>query len=532
MASRRRILVVEDLKNWQDILKRTLARDGFEVDIASSFEEGIEKLKTTFYPLAIIDIRLVDYDESNVAGMTILDQLQQLGLGEAMEKVMISAYGTKEQMREAFKHHDVADFILKDQFDRDEFREIVREIFDKRVQANFNLDIILEDGLTLEELLTGVRLEESRLKPTDEVFPRATEELNDLFQRLFYRADSVVLRRISAGHGGSGIVKAEPFYIEGHGEPVIVKFGDYREIDLEYQNYRAYVLGFIGANRATNILNLRRTALLGGIVYSLLGTPLQQIQDFSTFYEGHSVAEIANVLDDLFKVTCANWYADRSSIRHCRLTEEYEQLLELNHVKLERALEDNFPYYLNQNTISFRDLPGKHFVNPVYATKGRTLSSSTYRCTTHGDLNGTNIMVDPHKHTWLIDFRRTGKGHILRDCIELETVVKFMLLRADEFEARYGLEEALISIDRFSELDRIEYEAPDGELDKAFAVVRKVRQIARDLVQPNDDFSEYYMGLLYYSLNTQRFYSLSKVNRLHALLAAGMICYKLGLQPV
>ncbi len=530
MASQKKILVVEDLPSWQDLLTRTLARAGYEPHVAHSFSEAVVELKSAYYPLAIFDIRLVDREEDNVEGMTILDRLETLGLGDAMEKVMISAYGTREMMREAFKDHDVADFILKDRFDPDDFLSTIHKIFEKRVQANFDLGIVLEGGLTLEDLVAGLKLGDARLKRTDEVFKRACDELVSLLQRLFYRARSVVLRPVSPGRSGSGIVKAEPFHPEGRAESVIVKFGDYQEIDAEYKNYKEHVLGFIGGNRATNVLDLRRTALLGGIVYSFLGAPTQEMMDLAHFYERNDAPEVDDVLDNLFKVTCSNWYANKGNIVHFNITEEYESMLKLDEQNLQRALQDNFKSYLDQSMISFAALPDKHFINPVQAIKGRSLSCATYRCRTHGDLNGSNIMIDPHRQTWLIDFRRTGWGHILRDCIELETAVKLVLLKSQDLVRRHALEAALVSVSRFSELPQIDYQPPDEDFAKAFDVIRKLRQIAKDLMQPSDDFAEYHMGLLYLTLNNLRFYNLPKVSRLHALLSAGLICEKLGLQ--
>ncbi len=38
---------------------------------------------------------------------------------------------------------------------------------------------------------------------------------------------------------------------------------------------------------------------------------------------------------------------------------------------------------------------------------------------THGDLHGDNMFVE-EDHCWAIDFERTGRGHILRDFVELE----------------------------------------------------------------------------------------------------------------
>jgi len=532
MSERGRILIIEDQLNWQEVLHGILTDAGFAVEVVASSPAAIEKLQQSLYHLAIIDIRLVDQDVGNVEGMNLLRQIEQLGLGESMEKVMISAYGTKQQMREAFTQYDAADFISKSEFDPVEFHDTIQKIFAERVRANFALNIHLEDGLTYENLVTGLVLDGQRLKPGHEAIPRAMDEFIDLLQRLFCEAEGIVLRPLSTGHGGSRVVKVEPYYPYGRGETVVLKYGDYRELDVEYQHFEQYVQSFIGAGRATNAVDIRRTAWLGGIIYSLLGTRLDRAVDFAHFYGQHGPADIVAALDDLFKDTCGTWYTNRVPVQDFAFTEEYQRMLRLEQAHLERALQDNFPAYLGQPTITFAALGETHFTNPVYAVLGRRFTCPTYRCVTHGDLNGSNIFVDENGHTWLIDFYRTGEGHILRDCIALEAAIKFTLLPTKDLVTRYALERALVGVERFSGLEQMAYSAPNDDLAKAFAVALKVRQLARELVQPSDDFREYDIGLLYQTVNVLRFYGLPKVNRQHALLAASLLCDKLGLSPM
>ncbi|HLF28615.1 MAG TPA: response regulator [Anaerolineae bacterium] len=525
------ILLVDDLTEWQETLSRLLRAEGYQADVADSLSQAIQQLNARMYHLAIIDIRLQDWDETNVEGMTILDELdRRYGDTEAIAKIMISAYSTAEQMRQAFKRHKVHDFIVKQTFDKHEFLAVVREAFERTVRMNPTLDIVLEDGLTFENIVGGIARDGRRVRSSDPDFARLVAELEDLFRRLFYSRTRIVLKRVSSGHSRSGVVKVEPFSKDGRDETVIAKFGDHKEIDREYRNYEAFVKDKIGT-RATAVRELRRTPLLGGIIYSFIDTGVEGVVDFTEFYHSHSSADIHTVLDELFKETCANWYADRGMVQYAALSELYRATLRCEHKHLLDALEDNFPTFLNQTALTFRDLPGVHLTNPVYATQGKTLSRSTFLCTTHGDLNSGNILIDADGHPWLIDFYRTGPGHILRDCVELETVVKFILLEEKDLAARWDLEQALVGMSRFKDADALSYTAPNEALAKAFAACRQLRQIARDLVRPNDDFSEYEIGLLYCSLNTQRFYSVPKVNRLHALFAAGLLCEKLKLSP-
>lgn len=522
------ILLIDDLDEWRETLSRLLRREGFQVDTAGGRKEALERLDERMYHLVILDIRLAYLDESNVEGMTILDEIDERYGQDAIEKIMISAYGTKEQMREAFRKHDVFDFILKDAFTPDEFLDSARQAFAEKVRTNSALEIILEDGLAFREMTIGVSCNGRRIRIDDADLDRFVVELEDLFRRLFNDYDRIVIHRVTSGQGKAGVVKVDPFSKESHDESVIVKYGGHREIDREYKNYDDFVKGKIGT-RATSVLNLRRTPQLGGIVYSLIGARVEDVVDFSTFYRQRTLDEIQAVLDDLFKETCANWYADRGRIQHVKLTDEYEAVLDFGPEKLARSLKVGFGDDLNQKMLTFPDLPGAHFPNLVHAAYERPLSRRTFLCTTHGDLNGHNLLIEADGHSWVIDFYRTGKGHILRDCIELETVVKFTLLDDGELPERFGLERALAAMHRFKDVDNLHYDAPNDAYAKAFQVCRKLRQIARDLVLPNDDFSEYEIGLLYCTLNIQSFHFLPQVNRRHALLSAGLLCEKLGL---
>jgi thiamine kinase-like enzyme len=40
---------------------------------------------------------------------------------------------------------------------------------------------------------------------------------------------------------------------------------------------------------------------------------------------------------------------------------------------------------------------------------------------THGDLHAGNLLIDDSNNIWVIDFERTGEGHVLQDFIELES---------------------------------------------------------------------------------------------------------------
>ncbi len=164
---------------------------------------------------------------------------------------------------------------------------------------------------------------------------------------------------------------------------------------------------------------------------------------------------------------------------------------------------------------------------------GSPLVRPTYLCTTHGDFNPYNLLVDNTGYMWLIDFQETGKSHFLRDVAMLDSAVRFQLLNTEEatLEERLHMEEALCSIDRFSQVEQLapKLSTENQSLAKAYATIVHLRKLACRLVEhsPSDDISEYYIALFYSALNTLQFFSLPLGLREHALLCASLLADRL-----
>src|SRR6266516_1306894 len=189
-----------------------------------------------------------------------------------------------------------------------------------------------------------------------------------------------------------------------------------------------------------------------------------------------------------------------------------------------------------KQNLRFRNLKGeRNFTNPLLATSDLTIVRPTYVCTTHGDFNQNNLLVDRTGHVWLIDFQETSQSHILRDVAMLDSAVRFQLLASEEatLEERLHMEEALCSIDRFSQAEQLAtvFSTENPALAKNYATVVHLRTWAHKLVQqnPSDDISEYYIALLYTAMNTLRFSSLPAGQREHAVICASLLADRLGL---
>ena len=531
-----RVLVVDDQQIWRETLRKALQGHGCLVDLAESTSEALEALEHNFYHLLVVDIRLVDADETNTEGMELLNELSRRGLTGGVEVIMLSAYGTMDQMRESFTQYDVADFASKNNFLDVDFLKQVDKVFTTRVEVNLDLRIDWEKGYEPKQLVVGVLLGKDRVKRDTDLQALAATELEDLLCRLFSNANHLFVSSLSTGQSGASVLWSQPFYDTGGARPVVVKFGDFRSIDGEYQNFHKYVQPFITGGRSTSIPNggLQRTVRLGGIIYTLLGADVNQLQSFGRFYGRSEATEIIRVLDQLFTDTCSAWYSSPGRSQPLNLTEDYQRLLGFTIEKLEADL-SNLKSVQGKHKLKFNSLGDeRNFTNPLFEMHEQKFIKSSYVTITHGDFNETNILVDDSGHTWLIDFGRTGMGHILRDVAELDSVVRYKLLAAGDatLEERLRLEEALCNTRHFRELDKLasSFKTDNPAVEKAFLVTLHLRRIAQKIVppQPNDDMGEYYIALLYNAVNTLRFYSLDPIQRQHSLLSASLLTDQLA----
>lgn len=112
------ILVVDDDQSMREFLEILLTREGYQVDLASGGEEGIEKLENQSFDLVITDIRM-----HNLNGIDVLKKAKQIHPDTMV--VMISAFATAETAVEAMRE-GAYDYVPKP-FKVSEFKRIVRD---------------------------------------------------------------------------------------------------------------------------------------------------------------------------------------------------------------------------------------------------------------------------------------------------------------------------------------------------------------------------------------------------------------------
>ena len=528
-----RILIVDDVVEVCTSIEGFLASEGYDAESAHTLDEAWDRLNNSFYHVLILDINLRgDEQPENDDGLQLLRKLDHKGLLSATQVIMYSDRGSLERYREAFGKFHVEDFLEKVRNTPADLVTAIKKIAKEKAQINLSLNTRWPKDLNPLQVVVNLNIAGTRVKDHSSLQEQLATELDDLLCRLFYKSASVLLKPLSSGQSGSAVMLATPFFKKtGAGQAVVVKFGDHSQINQEWQNFKEFVQLYLGGNRSTNVIDLRRSLHLGGIVYSLLGSASDQVESFRSFYARADVRKIKIALQRLFQETCKQWYANRGVLQLLDLTHEYaQQRLGLSTGRLERAISEGLKGVHGKRELYFDALSTKRaFTSPVVDLRTQEYLASTYECSTHGDLNGDNILIDQDAHAWLIDFSLTGPGHILRDFAELDGAIRFQFLKPEEatLEERLVMEDVLAVPQHFSEVNKLpeKLETENAALAKAYETTLYLRKLAQQTVSsnPTDEIREYNVALYYYSLNALRFYSWPQIQRQHALLSASIL---------
>jgi DNA-binding NtrC family response regulator len=99
------ILVVDDDDAVRASCRRVLVDDGYQVDLAGSSEEAVQKVTARHYDLALLDLRF-----PQLGGLTLLQYLRNHY--PDMEVVVITGYPTIENAKESIEL-GAFDYVMK-----------------------------------------------------------------------------------------------------------------------------------------------------------------------------------------------------------------------------------------------------------------------------------------------------------------------------------------------------------------------------------------------------------------------------------
>ena len=270
--------------------------------------------------------------------------------------------------------------------------------------------------------------------------------------------------------------------------PYIIKFTGPEQMAVERANYRDHVDGRFFGNFHTHLIETTHFWDLGGAMYSLVGADGKQVSFTARFADpAVPVDELARPLRHLFSETFALHYRSVEDNDREDLLTYYDRVFDLR-----RKLADPVRVNRMQGCLRVGATDPTQFVADELAAH---CPPGYLEGVTHGDLHGDNLFLD-HEHAWLIDFGRTGRGHALRDFIELEVDIVTRLLLAgtlDDMHAAH-LAMALAKPAALTEPIAPPDAVPDDPLlAKAIALITLLRATAQACVPDKDTIMQEYM---------------------------------------
>jgi DNA-binding NtrC family response regulator len=123
MARNGSILIVDDEEIMREILEALLTREGYQVRLAASGEEGLELARTMTFDAAIVDVMMPGMD-----GLATLEELKKID--DDLPALMVTAFASVETAIAAMKR-GAFDYITKP-FKNDEVLIVVRNAVERR----------------------------------------------------------------------------------------------------------------------------------------------------------------------------------------------------------------------------------------------------------------------------------------------------------------------------------------------------------------------------------------------------------------
>jgi PAS domain S-box-containing protein len=101
----KRLVVIDDEKGIQEILREILTSNGYEVEVAGSGEDGLKKISEDFYNVAIVDVHLQD-----MTGIEVMEKIEEISPNT--EVIIMTAFASVDTAIKAIKGK-AFDYIAK-----------------------------------------------------------------------------------------------------------------------------------------------------------------------------------------------------------------------------------------------------------------------------------------------------------------------------------------------------------------------------------------------------------------------------------
>ncbi len=363
--------------------------------------------------------------------------------------------------------------------------------------------------------------------------PGWNSSFETITRRLHHGCRELELLPLTGGFSGTSVFRVNAWDWNGRKMmPLVMKLGEWQIIDAEIRGYTNHVKRYI-QNNATQVIETERVGDYGGILYNFVGIRGTESKIFSLedYYLSHTTDEILPVFDSLFRVVLRGWYG-QPRLKEIFLYQEYNKFWRYDQIRAYAASHFGAAPDMEEIELPFglgRSVNPLWFVEKILPDR---LSKAflVYEASVHGDLNMKNVLLDETNNLWLIDFAETRYSHILRDIVKLEAVIKGEMIPIFSRQALaelVSLDVQFLSARSLSDIPQLPHNIQDPVLEKAFRCVQKLRRYADLVTLLDDDITQYYLGLLPYTLNLLSYTSVNEYAKEYGWISASLICQRL-----
>ncbi len=152
---KKNILIIDDDRDLRDFLQQALSAAGFYVETVHRGAEGLRKLLTEEFHLALIDINMPE-----ISGPNICRALRKHDRTKNLPVVMVTAnFHNPEQIAEAQKDYGVDDFLLKP-FTGVDLQQLLERVFSSEKKDDIDVSKIQDiSDYTIPHLLQRLYVE-------------------------------------------------------------------------------------------------------------------------------------------------------------------------------------------------------------------------------------------------------------------------------------------------------------------------------------------------------------------------------------
>jgi CheY-like chemotaxis protein len=490
-----RVLVVENDPEWRQIHQENLEGWNYQAIVAMGEGEALlrdarEKAQACRCQLALADMHLfMDGFSGDRSGLDLVPELMPT------RSIVVSSSGGVQPTRQAIVEKKALNYLQKSE------RSLIREVLDaaaRRFCACRNPARINWGKIVPQTYLRAWFPEEE---------PIPDDEADDILVQLFPDAGQIsikILREDRANLTSVPRPRSLVLQLQINGlQPVIVKLARKEKIDREVKNYRAHIEGHLVGAYHPHIIDHIILWDVGGVAYQYVGHP-ENIRLLSDAYRPRNRERLFQCLKEFFAATWSEHYKAKEVCHNKTLFEIYcdvwgdhwyKGLYEhLQSGKVEQVLLSN-PKWKVFNAPD----PVSWLIQRVQTNRAGSFSNIQL-AVTHGDLHADNILIDTkHNIAWVIDYERTGVGHVLQDFVELEADIinRLVGFEAQDYSLFYQLCIFVAQPSKLGEKIKIQTENP--RLKFAADIIEHLRQIAQG--QSGILSSEEYLwGLLFNTL--------------------------------